>query len=152
MSLAKDIGTELSSLLKTITIANAYKTDIGVRVYRGRTAIDESRIPCVILAELDDANKDAISQGATVSVDQRYTIEAHIPCDPDNPNDAAHDAIADIKRVLFKDFKQVGTAFSKDVRKLVYVGKNIGPRPDGSPYVAASVTIIASFHEDLRNP
>lgn len=152
MSLAKDIGTALSNLLGTITAANGYHTDIGARVFRGRLAIDESRIPCIILAELDDLNKDAVSQGTSISVDQRYTMEFHVACDPDNPNDAAHDAIEDLKKALFHNVVRVGTAFSKDVRKLAYVGKTIAPRPDGSPVVAGSITVVASFHEDLRNP
>jgi hypothetical protein len=152
MSLAKTVGTSLSDLLKTVTVANGYKTDIGNRVYRGRLAIDDTRIPCVIFAEMDDINKDETSHGTMVLVDQRYTIEAHVECDPDNPNDAAHDAIEDIKRVMFQHLTKVGTAFSKEIRKLSYTGKSISPRPDGSRYVAGSVTVVASFAEDLRNP
>ena len=152
MSLAKAIGTSLSALLGTITVANGYNTDIGLRVYRGRLAIDESRIPCVILAELDDANKDAVSQGTLIAVGQRYTIEAHVTCDPNNPNDAAHDVIADIKKALFQKMIRTGSAFSPEIKHLNYIGKTIGPRPDGSAFVSGSITVVADFVEDLKNP
>lgn len=152
MSLAKSIGTSLSNLLATITVLNGYHTDVGLRVYRGRLAIDESRIPCVILAELDDVKDSAISQGTIVSVSQRYTIEAHVTCDPNNPNDAAHDVIADIKKALFKKMIRTGSAFSPEIKRLNYIGKTIGPRPDGSAFVSGSITVVAEFVEDLKNP
>lgn len=143
MSTAKEIGTALAANLATIVSVNGYKTDMGLRVYKGRRALDDSLIPCVVLAELPDQVADATNQGTTILVTQRYVIEAHVPCDPNNPNDAAHDAIEDIKRMIFR------SEHHAQIRALNYVGKAILPRQDGSAYVGASVTIECTLKEQL---
>lgn len=143
MSTAKEIGTALAGNLATITSTNGYKTDMGLRVYKGRRALDDSFIPCVVLAELPDQVADAVQHGTQILVTQRYVMEAHVPCDPNNPNDAAHDAIEDMKRLVF------GLEHHAQIRTLNYVGKAILPRQDGSAYVGASLTIECSFKERL---
>ena len=143
MSTAKEIGTALAGNLATITSVNGYKTDMGLRVYKGRRSLDDSLTPCAVLAELPDQVADAIPHGTLILVKQRYVIEAHVPCDPNNPNDAAHDAIEDIKRMIF------GREHHAQIRTLNYVGKAILPRQDGSAYVGASITIECTFKERL---
>lgn len=143
MSTAKEIGTALVANLATITSTNGYKTDMALRVYKGRRTLDDSLIPSVVLAALPDQVADATNQGTIILVTQRYVMEAHLPCDPNNPNDAAHDAIEDMKRMIF------GREHRVQIRTRNYIGKANLPRQDGSAYVGASITIECTFKERL---
>lgn len=155
MSTAKEIGTALAANLATILSTNGYKTDMGLRVYKGRRSLDDSLIPCVVLAELPDQVADAVQHGTQILVTQQYVMEAHVPCDPNNPNDAAHDAIEDMKRLVFQGLKEVGNLgrfFSDKIKTMKYVGKAILPRQDGTAYVGAALTIECTFRETLTSP
>lgn len=144
---AEDIAVDLSTRLQSITIANGYETDIGLRSYRGRTHIDEDAVPCSVLIEGED--KTGKSTGLTnVQVFQDYVLGGYVKCDPSNPNDAAHKVLRDIKKAVFKDGAKLGGR----VRNIEYKGRNIGPRADGRPVVFAIVYVTVEFAEDLTNP
>ncbi len=159
MSVAKTLADAISDRLKTITTDNSdvtYLTDIGTKVSRGKLKVTIDSVPCIFLIEgdeklLDDsgaANTPATMRPVAAKLRQRYIIEAHIACDPDNPNDAAHDAAEDIKRAMFKGDRTFGGI----VRNLNYVGKTIGRREDGVAVVPVFVQIDAVFVEDLTAP
>lgn len=150
MSHAKEIGIALAAKLAQISIANGFATDIGLRTFRGKLKLDESAIPCVILVEGDDTRKDEISgrRTAQVLVEQRYDAEGHVECDPDNPNDAAHDVLADLKRAIFRDDLHLGGK----IRAINYEGRVISPRLDGTKLVSASITIKVTYAENLAEP
>jgi hypothetical protein len=155
MSVAKEIGTALSVKLAEIRTVNGFNTEIGYKVFKGRRSLDDKAIPCVVLAELADNAADSTAHGKIITVAQRYTMEAHIPCDPNNPNDAAHDVIEDIKKCVFaglSDINNTGRFFSDKVKTLKYVGKAILPRQDGTAFVGASVTVEVVFKENLTAP
>ena len=46
-------------------------------------------IPCSVVIEGDDVPA-RVSVGTRYNLDQRYVLFAYVPCDPANPNDAAH--------------------------------------------------------------
>ncbi|MGH7461960.1 MAG: hypothetical protein ACREMA_13175 [Longimicrobiales bacterium] len=151
MSKADDIARVLSARLERITKANGFATDIGLRVYRGRRSLDaETDVPCVVLAEGNDTPQD--DSLTLVSISQRYVCEAHVPCDPDHPNDAAHQIIADLKRAIFGGEPKHGMRLDGHAKQLHYKGRAIGPREDGGETVSAGIHIDVLYVEDLTNP
>lgn len=152
---ARDIAQHLTTLMAGITIANGYETDIGVRVFRGKRKIDDSHVPCAVLLEGED--KPGGTQGsASQQVTQSYVLGGYVECDPDNPNDAAHAIIADIKKAVFTladptRAEEISgtTTFGGRVKSVTYTGRDIGPRTDGVPIVFAVVHIDVVFVEQL---
>lgn len=145
---AAAVAAEIKSRLSAILIANGSETDIGRDVMMGRRKMPDERPPCVSVIEGIDDIQDTPGRMPTALIAQQYIIDAYGPCDPDNPNDAAHAMIRDIKRAMFK-----GNATFDDKVKLVrYMGRDIGPRPDGVALVNAQVMIVVQYVENLSDP
>lgn len=147
MSAAAEIALALANRVAAISVEDGYATDIGTRVYRGRRRLDKEHIPCIVILEGDDAVRS--QSGTDVKLTQRYGLEGHAPCDPDQPNDMAHLIIADLKRAVFADDRTLG---SRRVKELAYVGRSIAPREDGLALVAAAIEIEITFVENLASP
>lgn len=148
---AADVAAEISDRLEAISVANGYESNIGTNVFRGKRKLPaDDEVPCAILIEGDDTVEDTAgrTQTALIKVRQSYIIDGFGPCDPLNPNDAAHAMIRDIKKVLFHD----GRTFGGKVAEVMYRGRDIGPRPDGVALVQVRVMIDVSFAEDLAKP
>ena len=142
---ASEIGELLSAELATITIANGYLTDIGLTVFRGKRNVEDDQAPCCALIEGEDRVADEGPTQAVIDCD--YAAVAYMPCDPDNPNDAAHLAIKDIKKLFFSK----GARMGNQVKKISYKGRDIGPRADGKPLVMAVVHFTIRFSETLAD-
>lgn len=147
MSKAKDIGTALSARVAEISVANGYLTDSGARVFRGKRRLAETDVPCTTLVEGSDAVVDQTLK--LVKLNQRYIFEGHGPCDADNPNDMAHDILADLKRAIFAGADRTLGGL---VLKIEYVGRTIGAREDGVDLVFASVEVDVVYTESLQEP
>ncbi len=146
---ASDIALEISQRLSQITIANGSLTDIGTRVFRGRHAIDEKHVPCVVVFEADDDVLDAMGKhSGKVKLSQVYALVSYLDCDPDVPNDAAHMALKDMKKAIFRGDR----TFGGKVIEVEYKGRAIGPRADGVKSVSARLDIQVVYAEDLCNP
>jgi len=148
---SEDVANEVVARLATITIASGAETDIGTNIQEGRRRMPaDDEPPCIQLVEGNDELDDEAgrSQTARIKVSQVFVIDAFDRCDPDNPNRQAHKMIRDLKRAIFKGDRTFGGKVF-DVR---YLGKDIGPRPDGSALVQARIAIRVSFAEDLSNP
>lgn len=152
---ARDIALHLTELLAGITEANGYETNIGAHVYRGKRKIDDSHVPCAVLLEGED--KPGGTQGAaSQQVTQSYVLGGYAPCNADQPNDTAHQIIADIKKAVFSIQNPTraeeisgSTTFGGRVKSVVYRGRDIGPRTDGVAIVFAVVHIDVVFVEQL---
>jgi hypothetical protein len=148
---AADVADEIAGRLADILVANGAETNIGAKVFRGRRALPgDDEPPCSVLIEGGDEVEDTAGRSSTalIKVKQVYMIDGFDACDPQNPNTKAHAIIRDIKRALFKD----GRTFGGKVVEVAYMGRDIGPRPDGVALVQARVMIEVSFAEDLANP
>ena len=148
---AKELGIFIAARLAGITKTNGFRTDIGGRVYRGRRNI-EARFatPALVLIEGEDRIVDSNPSSAVIV--QEFACSAYLQCDPDNPNDAAHDAIHDIKRALFTVVRPANSAnFEGAVKKVEYKGKQIGARADGEAVVQAVVHFDVTFAETLTD-
>ena len=153
---ARDVAAHITTLLAGISKDNGYETDIGAaRVFRGKRKIDDSHVPCAVLLEGED--KPGSTQGpASQQVTQSYVLGGYAPCDADQPNDTAHQIIADIKKAVFtiKDATRAeeisgSTTFGGRVKSVTYRGRDIGPRTDGVAIVFAVVHIDVVFVEQL---
>lgn len=145
---AKTLAATLTARFATITVANGYLTDIGLRGFRGKLLLDETQVPCFVIREGDDAVQEQTRTKARIL--QRYAVEGHDVCDPDNPNDKAHDILRDIKACMFSP--SADRTFGGVVRNVFYRGRVIGPRDDGIAFVSASVEFDLEFAEELTDP
>ena len=148
---AEDVAAELRSRLLTLTIAQGAETDIGRKVFQGRRKVDDSMLPCVSMIEGDDVPARK-TNNTMYELAQRYVMYAYLPCDPDNPNLAAHAAIRDLKRAVFLTAGKASVTWGNKVKSVDYLGRDIGPRADGAAFVLASIEIAVTFVESLHNP
>lgn len=148
---AEVIGDEMAARLASRTIALGAETDLGAKVYRGRRHIDDSMIPCSVVIEGDDAPSRG-NVRTEYKLAQKYVLFAYVPCDPDNPNTAAHAAIRDMKRALFHANGKPDPRLGGLVRDLEYLGRDIGPRSDGAAFVVAAIEVGVEYAEDVANP
>lgn len=151
---SSDIAEYLTAVLQGVTKANGYKTDLGTTVYRGRLKHDEDRVPYAVLIEGEDRPQENDGGRMDITLEQDFVLGAYVHCNVDNPNDAAHDAIKDIKKAVFSSDlarRQIAGARGANgrVAKLSYRGKDIGPRADGKNIVFAVVHITVTFAENL---
>lgn len=144
---ASEIADELSKRLSNVTVAKGYKTEIGNTVLRGRRRIDDNQVPCVVLVEGPDNPTPAPSRIPQAEIAQTYILVGYDKCHPNHPNDKAHLMLKDLKRAVFGD----GTTLGDQVRKVTYVGRDIGPRGDGVDIVCATIEITVSYVEDFAD-
>lgn len=152
---ARDIALYITGLLAGISKANGFETDIGTQVFRGKRKIDDTHVPCAVLLEGEDKPGTEQSRGSQ-QITQSYVLGGYAECDPDNPNDMAHQIISDIKKAVFSntDATRVDTtmgtvSFGGRVKSVHYRGRDIGPRTDGVPIVFAVVHIDVVYVEQL---
>lgn len=148
-----DVAAEIKTRLQAILLSNGCETDIGSQVFMGRRKLpgEADDVPCTIVTEGDDTVDDTAGrrQTAQIKVRQNYVIDGFDTCDANNPNDKAHAMIRDIKRAIFANNNRMldGKVFSVE-----YLGRDIGPRPDGVALVQARVMIAVTFAENLSDP
>jgi len=154
MSTAETLATTLATTLGQVLTTNGYITNLGAKVFRGRRNLNETHIPCIVIIEGNDRVTDEARSAPRigerkkmVKLAQRYTLEGHLVCDADHPNDAAHDSTADMKKCIFADVTLNGA-----VRDIKYVGRTISAREDGIEVVAGAIEIELEYTEDLSNP
>jgi|SRR5215217_566042 len=137
------VSLHIESLVSTIKIADGFETDIGLRVFQGKRAVDDDEIPCISIIEGldhpgDTRNRTEIKTGVD------YALVAYLRCDPDRPNTAAHQALRDLKKVIFEK-----TRLGFRVGALDYRGRDIGARSDGQPFVMAVLHFTVDIAETL---
>lgn len=146
---AAAVSAEITRRLSGILLANGCETDIGRDIMLGRRKIPgDDRPPCIVLMEGGDDPLDQPGRLPTVLISQSYVIDGFDVCDPDNPNTKAHAIVRDLKRAIFAG----GTTLSGAVKTVKYLGRDIGPRPDGVALVQARILISVEYVEDLSNP
>lgn len=145
---AEDVAAEVHARVATCTIAQGAETNLAATVYDGRRHVDDTMIPCVAIIEADDTPK-RVRLRDEYEISQRYVMFAYVSCDPDHPNRAAHKAIRDLKRALFKEGDG---RFGGKVVAVEYIGRDIGPRADGASFVVAAIEIMVTFVEKLSSP
>lgn len=144
-SIDKKLMMAIRDALKTITIANNYHFDIGTNVTWGKITNTSDQLPCIFLLDGDATNRDdddtpnvpGRPRVVNYKIRKRVIIEAHVPCDKDEPNAAGHDALADIKRLMGEGDRSFGTI----ALSTKWVGDTFGRREDGT----AVIPVLAQF-------
>lgn len=144
-SKAAQIAAALAARLAQVTTTGGYETDVGLTVYRGRRNTEPG--PHITLYEGEDTAKEQ-SLKAVVHLTQVYVAEAVDTCDPDNPNDRAHQILSDLKRAVFGSDQTLGGL----VKTIEYRGRLIGTREEGQDYCFASIRFAVEYVEDLKAP
>ena len=151
LNTAEAIGEEIARRLALCTQVAGAESNLGAKVYRGRRKVDDTMIPCVSLIEADDKPTQK-GTGTSVEVAQHYVMFAYVPCDPSDPNTAAHAAIRDMKRAIFRTGGHASATWDRAVVRVHYLGRDIGPRADGAAFVVAAIEVSVEFIEDLASP
>lgn len=147
----EDVGDVVVTRVESIRTTNGYETDIGATVFRGRRKVDDSMLPCTSVIEAVDEIESS-DDATEYLIGQRFLLFAYLACDPDNPNVAAHAAIRDMKRAIFRTGGKADVTWGRTIKAVRYLGKDIGPRADGSAFVLASIEFVVSFVEDVADP
>lgn len=146
---AEEVSAEVNRRVALITVANGAETDIGLTVMQGRTKIPaDEELPCTQVIELPDEVLQQTERNTRVKVGMRFYLDAFSQCEANNPNLKARAMIRDMKRAIFGD----GGTFNNMVYNIDYVGKDIGPRPDGAATVQARLAFDVVWAEDLAKP
>ena len=149
---AEAIALALKARLEAVTTVAGAETDIGTRVLLGRRSTpDETQIPCVVLLEADDIPHRR-NVGTHYNVVQGFVLMAYLQCERDDPSTAAHRAIRDIKRALFRTGGKPDDTLGGQVHEVLYLGKQISPREGGQRTVVAIVEVAVQYAEDVANP
>lgn len=149
MSKAANMTLALQARVATISTAHGFATNIGARIFRGKLSLNKEDLPCVVIVEGDESVVD--QKGAKIKTEIVYVFEGHDTCDPEQPNDKAHEIIADLKRAIYGSDLTLG-GMLPDKNSLDYRGRAIGTRPDAGDVIAASITIAVTTVDDLAQP
>lgn len=147
---AESVSDEVLRRVALCTKAGGFATDLGVAVFRGRRVIDDDMIPCAVVLEGTDRVLE--QAGVRVDLEQHYLVYAYVPCDPANPNVAAHAALRDLKRAMFTTDGKPDWNWGRRVKQVHYQGKDIGPRADGAAFVLLVLDIAVEYVETLSEP
>ena len=145
----ENVSRAIETRLAAINAANGFETDVGLRVLRGKRALNEEDLPCVVIVE----GPESIDQqrGTLMTLGARYLLEAHDHCDPTHPNDRGHALVRDLKRAVFSGERMRGLGLDGLALSVSYRGKVIGHEA-GTSLVYASVAVEVQFTEDIAKP
>ena len=105
-----EVHKRLTDLLKTITPANGYTTDLAGNVYRGRLVFGaETPLPSVAILEVP-IPLDQLPSPSGTPVHKgpwELMIQGWVEDDRENPTDPAHYLMADVKQALAKEQRKV---------------------------------------------
>lgn len=140
----EEVAEYLKTELVKVLVANGFETDLGERVFLGKRNVDEDEIPCVSIIEGEDQPGDTKNRD-DVKIQVDFALAAYLKCDTDAPNTAAHAAIRDMKRVVWR-----APNLGNRVGALEYRGRDIGARSDGEAFVMAVLHFSFSISENLK--
>lgn len=149
---AEAIGDVIFARLSLNTVAQGAETDIGVSVFRGKRGIQPSEMPCITMIEAQDKPHDQSPKSTNVEITQHYVLQAYLACDPQHPNVAGHAALRDLKRCIFSTDGKPDSRLGDAVLQVLYVGRDIAARADGTGFVTVGLEISVKYAELLSNP
>lgn len=150
---SSDIALHITELIGGISIANGFLTDIGTLVFRGKQYKQGDQVPCAVIIEGEDQVGDQDGRDS-IKIVQEYVVGGYVVCDPDNPNDAAHDVLHDLKRAIFPPSSTGRPQLQQlpgTVNKVKYRGRDIGARPAGESIVFAVIYLDVTYAENLSD-
>lgn len=150
---AGGVSAIVSERLSQISKANGFETDCGTRIFRGRRKVEKEQVGttgCILILEGRDIPEQQIGgRLAQVLLLQEYGIVAFVPIEgTEEPNDAAHRALRDMKKAIWKS----DATFGQQVKEVRYQARDIGVREDGTNHVEVLLEIGVVFVESLITP
>jgi hypothetical protein len=77
---AEEVSQEIRTRIATISVENGFETDIGVSVFDGRIAVNDSDVPCASVVEgTDDRARATPGRSALWKMEQGYTLVGYSP-------------------------------------------------------------------------
>lgn len=127
------IAQVLQTRLQTITVANGYHTDMGLKVLTERTQSQIPTEPRCTVAVVSKVRSESGSRGGSNEMDVGGVIEFEVPSSYADAMATVYRADADIERA-FQDYLQMPNALPVVLEETVFLDK-----PDGLPVVAAQI-------------
>lgn len=150
---ARDVAAEIKRRLALVRIANGFETDMGAFISSGNRSTDVSHAPCCVLVEGADHPGSQTPSSGNITLTQDYVVAAILACDIDHPNDTAHKALSDLKRVMFTSADGLpNTTFDRQVKQVTYRARDIQPRTDGKAFVVTVFEFSVEYAEKLYAP
>lgn len=146
MSKASIIAMEIFDRASAILTTSGYATNIGATGFRGRKYLDPDSLPCFVLAE--EADEGVSRQRGSSLTTTEYVLEGYAECDANHPNDVGHLIVADLKKAIFSG----DLTFGSNVTDIVWKGREIEPREEGSTLVVGKIRFSLTYVENLANP
>ncbi len=145
------VSDEVMRRLRLNTVAQGAETDVGATVHRGAQFPDVDQMPCTVLIEADPVPESRDGRVSYKSM-HRYVVFGYVLCSPADPGPAAHAALRDIKRSIFRTDGKADPTWGRTVQDVQYLGREIAPRAASEKFIGVAVEFSVSFVEDLSNP
>lgn len=145
----KRISDAFQARLSQILIANNFETDAGANVFRGLLDFThDDPIPALSIIEQDIEVIEGEENPSSL-LTLPIVVMGWAKADRDNPSDAAHQLIADIKKGLFLQNERT---IGDDAQDLEYRGRTIFQREPGSKTIFVTVSCRVRFVEIYGDP
>lgn len=135
----------IATRLSEITIANGYRTDIGLSVYTERTQVEQGSGPFALVTLTKTTRTGA---GPKVQRTATFTVEAAIPTGVDSTNkmETAHALLADLELALNTQAESIN-----GIRYALATDADIEESPDGLKAIAVTMTGTANYMPTFGN-
>lgn len=152
------IMQNILALLQTISVANGFNFDMGTNATWGKITNTADNLPCIFLLDGDCTNHDdsddtpnlpGKSRPMNVQVRKRVQVEAHVPCDVNQPNLAGHLALQDLKAALFIGDRMFSTSAIKSTK---WVSDTFGRREDGTKVLPVMMQFDVTYPANQAAP
>ena len=156
------VAKRLTERLEGIATVNGYKHDLVDRVFRGRALFgDGDPIPMISILEVPIPVDQQATEGSDSKGDWELMIQGFAADDRDNPTDPAHLLLADVKKLLGLEKREIdewdkngGGIFGLGgVVNKMYIGTGVvRPADEISAKAYFWLTITLGIVEDLADP
>ena len=147
ISRARQIQQAIVDRLTQIRKSANYRTEAGLRVFRGRVKFYENEeTPALSVLEGEETVLSREENKVKVRLD--IVVTGLAEADAKNPLDAAHDLLEDLQRALFPVEAYKDTAHDRLdglAIKFEYEGRALVPREDGSKFCYVAVNAAVEF-------
>lgn len=151
-SIAERALAEVARRLESITVANGYSTDAGLRVFRARRSISKTDLPCVVVWAGQEAIENGDGSHLAYSVVLSIIVDGHVMANQLTTGKTVEGLRADIKRAVLSDRSGALSDSVGNIGLLAILSSDGAPRDDGGESETVAVQFSASYREAHGNP
>lgn len=141
----------LKARLQQITVANGFRTDAGLNVFLGNTALHGNEIPGITILENEDPF-EVEEHGNKTLEGGEYICQAIAAASPANPFETGHKLLADMKQAMFLADRQETERLDGLESVLRYRGRKVFQREPGEKHTYANLIIAVEHIESRGDP